>query len=193
MQNSITLFLFIVAHVIVSQFDFPYGEEVSLTCIILDGTGLYNFTLEVPPGSSSETLEVDTVTSATLTFIALPDDSGTYICKVDGIVQTISVDITVGKGIVLARMKVVGKYSFFIVPAIMNVDDVTVKYSDDATATFSCTAHGGNDESLVFFWSPLNYFNSDTQVETKNADNSTTSTITTHPLSLNDRMKVLHL
>ena len=51
------------------------------------------------------------VTSATLTFIALADDSGTYTCRVDGITQTASVDITVGKDIVLAIMKVIYKVS----------------------------------------------------------------------------------
>ena len=75
----------------------------------------------------------------------------------------------------------------------MNVEDVTVEYSDDVTATFNCTAYGGVNEDLVFTWIAQNDatdFNDSTQVETMNADNCTTSTITTQPLSLTDRREV---
>ena len=75
----------------------------------------------------------------------------------------------------------------------MDVEDVTVEYSDDLTATFSCTASGGVNEDLVFTWNAPNDatdFNDRTRMETMNADNSITSTITTQPLSLSDRGEV---
>ena len=83
--------------------------------------------------------------------------------------------------------------NYIIVPAIMDVEDVTVEYSDGVTASFTCTAFGGDNEELVFTWIPPNDatdFDDNTQVETMNADNSTTSTITTLTLSLSDRMQV---
>ena len=75
----------------------------------------------------------------------------------------------------------------------MDVEDVTVEYKDDLTASFTCTAFGGDNEELVFTWITPNdatNFDANTQVETLNADNSTTSTIITLPLSLSDRMQV---
>ena len=75
----------------------------------------------------------------------------------------------------------------------MDVEDVTVEYKDDLTASFTCTAFGGDNEELVFTWITPNdatNFDTDTQVETLNADNTITSTITTLPLSLSDRMQV---
>ena len=71
--------------------------------------GTFNFTWEVPPDSSLQrgTVVIDNIYIANLTFQALADDSGTYKCIVDGVTQTASVDITVGKDIVMARMKVV--------------------------------------------------------------------------------------
>ena len=70
--------------------------------------------------------------------------------------------------------------------------DMTLEYSDnDFTASFTCTALGGDDAMLVFTWltnsaSGLNLFS---QSETINPDNSTTSTITTNTLTMDDSGK----
>ena len=80
---------------------------------------------------------------------------------------------------------------FVIVPAIVSGPmDMTIEYSDDLTATFTCTAFGGNDTVLVFTWSQAGSpagLNMTSERETLNPDNSTTSTITTNTLSLADR------
>ena len=80
---------------------------------------------------------------------------------------------------------------FVIVPAIVSGPmDMTIEYSDDLTATFTCTAFGGNDAVLVFTWSAAGSpagLNMTSERETLNPDNSATSTITTNTLSLADR------
>ena len=66
--------------------------------------------------------------------------------------------------------------------------DVILEYSDDLTATFTCTGFGGDGAMLVFDWvtnSPAG-LDISSQMETLNPDNSTTSTITTHPLTVDD-------
>ena len=68
--------------------------------------------------------------------------------------------------------------------------DMTLKYSDDLTATFNCTAFGGDGAMLVFTWSASDstaQFNTSSQRETLNPDNSVTSTITTNTLTPDDR------
>ena len=68
------------------------------------------------------------------------------------------------------------------VPAILTGPmDVTLEYSDDLTATFTCTAFGGDGAMLDFTWSGLNI---PSHSETVNPDNSTTSTITTNTLTV---------
>ena len=64
---------------------------------------------------------------------------------------------------------------------------MTLEYSDTLTATFTCTAFGGDGAQLVFAWTPASTFVSDSQMQQMNQDNSTTSTITTNPLTLSDR------
>ena len=64
---------------------------------------------------------------------------------------------------------------------------MTLEYSDTLTAIFTCTAFGGDGALLVLHWSPASTFVSDSQVHVVNADNSTTSTITTNPLTLSER------
>ena len=67
---------------------------------------------------------------------------------------------------------------------------MTLEYSDDLTATFTCTAFGGDDAVLVFTWSDTNStaaLNASSQSETLNSNNSVTSTITTNTLTLADR------
>ena len=102
--------------------------------------------------------------------------------------QSQSVMPILSEDIVVYNIKI-----FFIVPDIIELEDVTVAYSDDLTATFTCTAFGGVNEDLVFTWIAPNDatdFDDDTQVETLNADNTITSTITTLPLQLSDRMQI---
>ena len=65
-----------------------------------------------------------------------------------------------------------------------------IQYSDDLTATLTCTAFGGDGVELMFSWfSPNNAvpFNADSQVEIVNEDYNTTSIITTNPLLLDHR------
>ena len=66
---------------------------------------------------------------------------------------------------------------------------MTLEYSDDLTATFTCTAFGGNNSVLVLSWthSAGASLNTDTESTTVNPDNSTTSTITTDTLTVEDR------
>ena len=67
--------------------------------------------------------------------------------------------------------------------------DVTLEYSDDLTATFTCTAFGGDNSVLVLSWthSAGASLNADTENTTVNPDNNYTSTITTDTLTLDDR------
>ena len=68
------------------------------------------------------------------------------------------------------------------VPAILSGPvNMTLEYSDDLTATLTCTAFGGNDAVLDFAWYSANSaaeVNVTSERETLNPDNSTTSTIT---------------
>ena len=69
--------------------------------------------------------------------------------------------------------------------------DVTVEYSDTLTASFSCTAFGGNGTTieLEFAWSTNSGsgLNSASQADMDNPDGSITSTISTNILELSDR------
>ena len=69
--------------------------------------------------------------------------------------------------------------------------NMTLEYSDDdLTATFTCTAFGGDGAMLVFTWSATDStagLDIYSQSETLNPDYSTTSTITTNTLTLADR------
>ena len=65
-----------------------------------------------------------------------------------------------------------------------------LEYSDVLTATFTCTAFGGDDAPLAIDWlARIGHtgFNISSRTDDINADNSTTSSITTLPLSLSDR------
>ena len=77
------------------------------------------------------------------------------------------------------------------VPAIQQGPvDMILEYSDDLTATFACTAFGGDDSTLQFDWDE-SYSNAglnhDTELTISNTNNSVTSTITTNTLTLHDR------
>ena len=82
------------------------------------------------------------------------------------------------------------KINTISVPAILSGPvDTTLEYSDDLTATFSCTAFGGNNSVLVLSWthSAGANLNADTENTTVSPDDSYTSTITTDTLTLDDR------
>ena len=66
---------------------------------------------------------------------------------------------------------------------------MTLEYSDDLTATFTCSAFGGNNSVLVLSWthSVGASLNTDTESTTVNPDNSYTSSITTDTLIVEDR------
>ena len=68
---------------------------------------------------------------------------------------------------------------------------MTLEYSDTLTATFTCTAFGGDGAMLEFEWPILGSAVVESQTETVNADNSTTSSVTTEPLDLDDRGSVI--
>ena len=76
------------------------------------------------------------------------------------------------------------------VPAILSGPmDMTLEYSDDLTATFTCSAFGGNNSVLVLSWTHSlgASLNEGTETTTVNPDNSYTSTITTDTLTLEGR------
>ena len=79
----------------------------------------------------------------------------------------------------------------YIVPVIlMGPLDMTLEYRDLLTATFTCTAFGGDHAQLLITWtfpSSDTGYNTSSRIEIHNSDNSTTSRITTLPLSLSDR------
>ena len=67
---------------------------------------------------------------------------------------------------------------------------MTLEYGDVLTASFTCTAFGGDSAQLIFTWiyrSGITGYNASSNIEIQNSDNSTTSRITTLPLSLSDR------
>ena len=67
---------------------------------------------------------------------------------------------------------------------------MTLEYrDDDLTATFTCTAFGGDGAVLDFTWSAADSvagLDISSERETLNPDNSTTSTITTNTLTVDD-------
>ena len=67
---------------------------------------------------------------------------------------------------------------------------MTLEYSDTLTATFTCTAFGGDGAQLEFEWTPENAFDSSPETEDTNPDNST-STVTTNPLTLSERGDII--
>ena len=72
----------------------------------------------------------------------------------------------------------------------MGPEDMILEYSHVLTATFTCTAFGGDDAPLTIDWvarSGVTGFNISSGIDGINADNSTTGSITTLPLSLSDR------
>ena len=76
------------------------------------------------------------------------------------------------------------------VPAILSGPmDVTVEYSDTLTASFSCTASGGNGTTVEITWSDSidsSGLNSTSRADMVNPDGSITSTISTNLLELSD-------
>ena len=73
----------------------------------------------------------------------------------------------------------------------MGPEDMILEYTDVLTATFTCTAFGGNDAPLEIDWlAEATGVNINSRTDVINADNSSTSSITTLPLSLSDRGSV---
>ena len=67
---------------------------------------------------------------------------------------------------------------------------MTLEYRYGLTATFTCTAFGGEGAMLEFDWlasDSVAGLNIDSENEATNENGSTTSTITTNVLSLSDR------
>ena len=82
-------------------------------------------------------------------------------------------------------------YYYCAVPAIyIGPVNVTVEYSDDLTAIFTCNAFGGVGAALKFMWetdSPAGLNENSQRQYALPADDSTTSEIATNILSLEDR------
>ena len=131
--------------------------------------------------------------TGSFTFEAREEDDGTYTCQITGsTANPDSTTITVGNvfytGLFTSRYGCI----FHIVPTIlMGPEDTILEYRVMLTATFTCTAFGGDNAELIFTWTTLDAteFDTNSRVEVDNADGSTTSTITTLPLSLSDRGK----
>ena len=70
-------------------------------------------------------------------------------------------------------------------------EDMTLEYRDVLTATFTCTAFGGDAAQLEIRWgtseSDVTGFNSSSRTFANNSNGSYTSSITTLSLSLTDR------
>ena len=63
---------------------YAYGEEVSLTCVAVLGSGVYSFDWLVPDGSTalSRGQNITNGAISQLIFTALEEDSGEYTCRV---------------------------------------------------------------------------------------------------------------
>ena len=152
------------------------------------GSGAYTFIWSAPDGSTSlERGTISTTMSSTiLIFEAREEDTGTFSCVIVGSTGApATATITVGnKCSIHAFCNVVSKSYLTIVPAILiGPVDMVLEYGDMLTTTFSCTAFGGYGAQLQFVWDPSERFESLSQVEMINTDNSTTSSITTNILS----------
>ena len=97
------------------------------------------------------------------------------------------------QSIVLNICSPIINYANFIysVPAILSGPmNTTLEYSDNLTASFTCTVFGGSGTDIVFLWYITNLYDGEPQndfnsiVETLNADNSITSTVITSTLSV---------
>ena len=74
------------------------------------------------------------------------------------------------------------------VPAILNgPEDVVLEYSDNLTATFSCTAFGGNESEINIAWATEIPDELQPPQEAVNPDGSITSIVTTNILNLSNR------
>ena len=167
-----------------------FGQNVLLRCTVALGGSNYNFSWEAPDGSTNQerwSILTDPNLSQ-LSFQARQEDDGSYTCEADDgtFSGTDTAIITIGN---ISTYYLLTSYWYLLVPAIlMGPEDMILEYSDVLTATFTCTAFGGNDAELLFNWNPTAGFNDDSLKQMINPnDNSTTSTITTDPLTLSDR------
>ena len=79
---------------------YAYGEEVSLICIAVLGSGVHSFDWIVPDGSTvlSRGQVITSDILSQLTFTALEEDSGEYTCQVQSGSETASDSITLTIG-----------------------------------------------------------------------------------------------
>ena len=181
-----------------------YSDDLTatFTCTAFGGDGamlVFTWSTDSPAGldtsSQSETLNSDNSTTSTITTNTLTvDESGSeYTCDVmyqggsEG--REAMATLNIGKK-TMGILKCICCVLLTTVPAILTGPmDMTLEYSDDLTATFTCTAFGGDGAMLVFTWSTDSTAGLDTssQGETLNPDNSITSTITTNTLTPHDR------
>ncbi|CAI8010587.1 Neural cell adhesion molecule L1 [Geodia barretti] len=162
--------------VVVGGGTYDYGVDVTLTCRVSDIDPPHNVTWQVPESSTSleRGMLVNNINRSTLTFEVRKEDEGCYTCQVVGSTgqEQIAATVTVDPAI------------------LMGPEDMILEYSDVLTATFTCTAFGGDNAPLTIDWlapSDVTGLNISSKTEDINADNSTTSSITTLPLSLSDR------
>ena len=80
-----------------------YGQNVTLTCILVNGPPS-DFVWEVPTGNTSlpRGVTYDQQSSSMFTFTALENDTGNYTCHAAGISN--STIVTVGKPLLLMLM-----------------------------------------------------------------------------------------
>ena len=100
LQCNILHFEFFLTDIVVSGGAVVYyGQNVTLTCVLVDGPPS-EFVWEIPSGSTSllRGMTYDQQNSSTLTFTALENDTGNYTCNALGISD--STLVTVGKPIV---------------------------------------------------------------------------------------------
>ena len=86
--------------------------------------------------------------------------------------------------------KLLSLIQYHPVPAILSMKNVTVEYSDSLTASFSCNAFGGNNSAIDIDLIPpsgSSGLNQSSRTVMTNQDGSTTLTISTNQLTLDDR------
>ena len=171
-----------------SNITVSYGENVSIECTLPEGQ-LTEVTWTVPENSTSldRATITNTINSSILVFTADENDSGEYICLTDTNGNS-SANVVVGKYIHCSSY-----YSVVLspVPAIvMGPVNMTIDPTHPPHyATFSCTAFGGNGILLNFTWSSNHSsagLNISSQIETVTTNGSTSSSIPTNTLSLED-------
>ena len=167
-----------------------YGENVTIECGVPEGYQA-EFTWSAPPASTSFSRATITTnsTSSALTFTADENDSGEFTCTT-GFNGNASANIEIGKTPHHDNIANIF-YTHFSVPTIVvGPRNQTLDPTDPLfRATFTCTAFGGDGIMLNFAWShsiSTSGLNASSQIEFTNDNGSTTSSISTNNLSLDD-------